>query len=250
MAEDVMVKADSEVVQITLTDTCIQGDLIAYNGTNWVRADADATQTLLGEYIALQAARESGAVINVCRRAYLFDPDAPFTLGGLVYLSATVGKFTPTVPTIANTTTMQVVGKGLSTTRAYLNMDYPHIVVQHELTDTRAATGANYDNFFVADRPMRLIVARFQHRVLGTDAGAVTVTLEKLTGTTALDSGVNMLSTTHNLKATINTPVAIGPSTTVADVRLDSGDRVALLDSGVLTAVAGLVVTAVFVPGL
>ncbi len=59
-----------------------------------------------------------------------------------------------------------------------------------------------------------------------------------------------MLASTFNLKGTADTEQCLGPSATVADARLKPGDRVALKDAGVLTAVAGLSGCATFVEDL
>ena len=78
---------------------------------------------------------------------------------------------------------------------------------------------------------------------LGTDAGAVSLNIEKLTGTRALDEGSAMLSTAFDLKASINV-VRTGTLTTASSVRsLARGDRLALDDAGTLTAVANVTIS-------
>ena len=114
--------------------------------------------------------------------------------------------------------------------------------VKETLRDTEAAGAANYEVFFIADRPYELVEAYEVHRILGTDVGAVTLTVEKLTGTQALGAGVEMLVSTWDLKATINTVVTKAKTATAANAKLAKGDRMALKDTGVLTAVAGVVV--------
>ena len=114
--------------------------------------------------------------------------------------------------------------------------------VKESLRDTEAAAAANYEVFFIADRPYELVEAYEAHRVLGTDVGAVSLTVEKLTGTQALGAGVEMLASAWDLKAIINTVVTKAFTTTAANKKLAKGDRMALKDTGVLTAVAGIVV--------
>ena len=114
--------------------------------------------------------------------------------------------------------------------------------VNVHLKDAEAAGAANYEVVFIADRAYDLIEAYEVHRVLGTDAGAVTLDVEKLTGVQALDAGVSMIASTWNLKAIINTVVTKAKTATAANAKLAKGDRVALKDTGVLTAVAGVVV--------
>ena len=80
------------------------------------------------------------------------------------------------------------------------------------------------------------------HQTAGTDGSAVTLMLEKLTGTTALDSGSDVLSATLSLKATANTVQTGSLSATFPNRNLALGDRLALEDTGVLTSVANVTV--------
>ena len=115
--------------------------------------------------------------------------------------------------------------------------------------DTDAATAANYGMFWIA--PFDCVVVRVDevHATAGTNGGAVTLDVEKLTGTTAEGSGVSVLASTFNLKSTANTVVRIFPSTSVTSnvpqKQLVRGDRLALLTSGTLTAVNNVVVVVI-----
>lgn len=110
------------------------------------------------------------------------------------------------------------------------------------LQGTSAATATNYGIFFIAENPVRLVAVSEVHTTLGTDLGAVTLQIEKLTGTTAPDSGTALLSTAFNLKGTINT-VQYGVLVPSVATILQKGDRLCLKDVGTLTAVAGVNVT-------
>lgn len=127
-----------------------------------------------------------------------------------------------------------------STRRAIQTLVIPPITVS--LPDTTAATAANYGTFFTADRAYRVLSAAEVHLVKGTDGGAVTLNIEKLTGTTAPDSGVTLLSTAFDLKGTINT-VQFGSMVVTDATYLKRGDRLCLKDAGTLTAVAFVNVT-------
>lgn len=114
---------------------------------------------------------------------------------------------------------------------------------------TAAATAANYEVFWVAPADCVLVAAYEAHKVAGSDAGAVTLTLERLSNGVALDSGVAMLDGTFDLKGTANTyqekfPVSTFTSS-LADRAIPKGARVALKDSGTLTAVSHVVLTMV-----
>jgi hypothetical protein len=117
------------------------------------------------------------------------------------------------------------------------------IPVTVSLVSTLPATAANYGNFFIADRAYQITAIRESHTVAGSDAGAVSLEVEKLTGTQALDSGVTTQAAVINLKGTANTVQSATLSATAADLLLAAGDRLALKDTGTLTAVAGLTVT-------
>ena len=126
--------------------------------------------------------------------------------------------------------------------------------VSVRIPDTDAATAAKYGVFFIAPFPCTLVQAQETHAALGTNGSPVTLTIEKLTGTTVKGSGIAMNSTTFNLKATINTvqfmDITSGISTAVTagmlDRTLSRGDRVALLVTGTPTDVNEVVVTLVF----
>lgn len=110
------------------------------------------------------------------------------------------------------------------------------------LKSTEGATAANYGTFFTADKTYNLVSANEVHGTKGTDGSAVSLQIEKLTGTTAAGSGTVLLSTAFNLKGTINT-VQYGALVTTGATVLNSGDRLALKLTGTPTAVADLVAT-------
>lgn len=112
------------------------------------------------------------------------------------------------------------------------------------LVGTSAATAGNYGIFFVATKPCSVKAISEVHTVAGTNASAVTLQVERLQGTEALDAGDLLLATAFNLKGTANT-VQRGVLTSVNKtfLSLQVGDRLALRDSGTLTDVAGVCVT-------
>ena len=99
---------------------------------------------------------------------------------------------------------------------------------------------------FIADTDYELLRAEEVHEVLGTDGSAVTLDIKKCTTTQAAASGTTMLSSTFNLKATVQTTQtktrASGLTTTLANRRVASGNRIALDFGGTMTAVAGVCV--------
>lgn len=111
---------------------------------------------------------------------------------------------------------------------------FEHIRVNFGANAAHGNTSVPVDDYY------EVVEAREAHSVLGTDAGAVTLTVEKLTGTQAPAGGVNTLTTTFNMKSTINTVVKLSRSTTLANIRLSPGDRLGFTFAGVLTALVGV----------
>lgn len=102
-------------------------------------------------------------------------------------------------------------------------------------------------SIFIADTDYELVKVQEVHGTLGTDGSAVTLDVVKCTTTATPAGGTTMLSSTFNLKATINTVVTKAKSTsgltaTLANRRIASGNRIALAFSGTMTAVTGVLV--------
>lgn len=117
------------------------------------------------------------------------------------------------------------------------------VVIVATLNDTAAQTAANYGTIFTAlKRGYDVLVVGEIHGTAGTDAGAVTLQIEKLTGTTAKGSGTNILVTAFDLKSTINTLVKKEGVDLTAKT-LAVGDRLAWKTSGTLTALKDVHIT-------
>lgn len=116
----------------------------------------------------------------------------------------------------------------------------------YTLFGTSPATSGNYSSFFIAPMPITLTGISEVHTVLGTDGSAVTLVVEKLTGTTVPGSGVSVMSNSFNLKGTINTVQNALLSAILPNIQLNTGDRLALKLTGTPTAIANLTVTLTF----
>jgi len=113
-----------------------------------------------------------------------------------------------------------------------------------QLKNTEPATAANYGVFFTAPKDKSYAVASVSeiHGTKGTDGSAVTLQIERLQGTEALDSGDEILATAFDLKGADNTvQYGILKQTDVTVVQ--NGNRLALKDAGTPTSVANLQVT-------
>ena len=124
----------------------------------------------------------------------------------------------------------------------YNNIANKRVFISHTLYGTSGATAANYGVFFIS--PFACTIRGFKevHQTAGTDGSAVTLMLEKLTGTEAPGSGVDVLSTALSLKATANTVQDGTIIATIANKNLAIGERLCLEDTGTLTSVANVTV--------
>lgn len=114
------------------------------------------------------------------------------------------------------------------------------LFVHHTLPGIMPATAGYYSVFLIV--PMACLIIGFKevHSTAGSDAGAVTLDLEKLTGTTAAGSGVSALASTLSLKATANTVQTATLTGTATNRTLAAGHRMALKLTGTPTAVANV----------
>jgi len=111
------------------------------------------------------------------------------------------------------------------------------------LFGTQASTAGNYSVFFTAPFAFTINTITEVHTVLGTDGGAVTLNVEKLIGTTAPASGIELLTSDFDLKGTINTVLDGSLTESIGDTRLEAGDRLALKLTGTPTSVENVTIT-------
>jgi hypothetical protein len=88
------------------------GELVGFNGTDWVLADANGR--VPAEGVALHAATGGGSV-KLARSGVLYDADAPWTAGTDYYVGNTAGAI-ETLPAVSTTlTVIQRLGRAAST---------------------------------------------------------------------------------------------------------------------------------------
>ena len=115
-------------------------------------------------------------------------------------------------------------------------------VITHNLVGAEAATAVNYNHFFIADRSYIINSVLVIFGTKGTDGSAVTLDIYKGTDTVAIGSGTSILTSTIDLKGTINV-INKGALKTGNFITLRQYDRLGLILSGTPTAVANLSVT-------
>ena len=122
------------------------------------------------------------------------------------------------------------------------NFDIDIDFVNKTSTITKAL-GASDLPFFIARHPCEVLWVAESHIVAGTNAGAVTMDIVKLTSGQAVASGVSILTAEFNMKSTANTPVQKEGKDLSPNRQLKPNDRLALKFTGVLTNLTGVQVT-------
>jgi len=123
----------------------------------------------------------------------------------------------------------------------FVDLKNRSMVLSYTLFGATPQTAGNYSSFFIA--PYAMTVTQIQEVHTVTNGGALTLYVEKLTGTTAPASGINLMANTFNLNATANINQTAKLSPTVTVIQLNAGDRLGLVKTGTLTNIANLTVT-------
>lgn len=132
---------------------------------------------------------------------------------------------------------------------SYSNLSEREFLLSHTVYGSDAAVSGNFKTIFTLPFKAALVMVSEVHTTAGTDGSAVTLQIERLTGTTAPGSGTSMLATAFDLKGTANTVVTKKQNTdfvSIASRQFEVGDRVALLTSGTLTSLANVTVVLSF----
>ena len=234
--------------RVLLNGTVTKGDPIGNNGTGYVRSDSDPTAPISCMAFALNSG-VSGDIVPAAKQC-VQQTTTDLTTGGFLFLSATAGRIADAVVGATGKQTQPIgwVVKGAGTELMYLNAELPYEVATGKMALATIITESMAASFFIADRHYRVYGAMERHSVAGTDGSAVTLAVRKLTTGTAKASGVNVLSTTFNLKSTADTSVWLGPSTTAADIVLIPGDALCFATTGTLTSVIDTTVSVYMLP--
>ncbi len=218
-------------VKITLAGTVARGDPLGYS-SGWKVADANAG---IPAVLIAGDGGVSGDVITAYPAA-LVDGVTGATAGNDIYLSDTGGDYTET----KSTTSEQKLGFALSATEMFIWLHR----FEEKLVVARSFAAADVANiFFIA--PFRCRVTRISevHATVAGQAG--TMTVERLQATEAPGSGDDLIATTKiDQEGTINTIQSPTLTGTVADLVLEVGVRLALLQStGSATSLANAVIS-------
>jgi hypothetical protein len=184
------------------------GDLLGFNGTDWVKADSDAG--VAAELMAMVSTSSNGLTIPACKGGVLFDSDAPYTLGAEQYLGDTAGAH-------AATAGLQRIGRAISTSLLAFDLAPRHLAAA--LISLTAATHTipkltAHDVCYVANR-----------------AAGITVTLPDATGSGQRIRIVVGTAITSNALI-VAVPDANNVMCGIAHVAQDGGDTTVAFEAG------------------
>lgn len=120
----------------------------------------------------------------------------------------------------------------------YNNLRGKKVYVYHSLKGTEPQTAGNYGVIWTAPFDCYIQEVNVSWQTAGSASS--TLNVEKLTGTQALDAGVEVFSADLDTTTTANTVTRPTLNSTISNINLSRGDRLALKDGGTLTALVGL----------
>lgn len=124
------------------------------------------------------------------------------------------------------------------------NMDLTGTLTGETVFITHPVDASSVDTqLFISTGAWQVVSVEEAHTVAGNDGGAVTIMVNKCTGTQAPSAGNATLTGTLDLKGAANTVQAGTLTATTADLQLADGDRLCADFTGTLTTLAGGVVT-------
>jgi len=232
-------------VQVTVqaaATAIVKGDLIAFDATGWVKADATLLEP---ELIALESGA-AGAIIKASRMAMVGEryTVATGTVAGVaLYVSALApGEVTETIPTTAGDFRGKV-GKimvaGTATVKPMVLLEVPVLMPVHRFFITVEILAASVDgHIFTAIRPCIVRGVSLICSVAGETSS--TVDVKKIDAVEAPASGTTVLTGAMVLDGTANT-VVNGTLAAVAACTLAAGDGLALDHTGTITSLVGRV---------
>lgn len=119
------------------------------------------------------------------------------------------------------------------------------LVVSEHLNGTQPVTAGNFGVFFVV--PYRCVL-REVRVVWGTASSSGTLQVERLQGTESKDAGDDLLAATVDMSAAADTVTVPALTATTANLQLEVGDRLGLVNGGTLTSGADIAVTVILTP--
>src|SRR2546427_7480111 len=113
MAKAILAAAGVTRITLGAAVTCVTGDFLGWDGTQWTQAKADSR--IPAQFVAMEAQLTAGGVVDVCQEGVLQDTSAPFTVGNDYYLTATAARIGELRAISRTRSTIQRVGQPLGT---------------------------------------------------------------------------------------------------------------------------------------
>jgi hypothetical protein len=133
---------------------------------------------------------------------------------------------TATLNAVTVNTTVNAAADGIRANSVILPGE---MVITVPVTKTDFAAGELNRSIFIADDAWTITSIEEVHNVAEGTATTCTLAVQKMTGTQALNGGINITESAFNLKSTANTVVAGTLSTTSGRTTLADGNRIGLL---------------------
>lgn len=115
MAKPVVIDAQGLTrVKLGAGVTVAVGDLIGFDGTNWVKADADSR--VEPKFLCMEAGK-GGEEVTCCKSGVIYDSDAPYTAGTEQYCGTGAGAHSAAPALSTTMTILQRFGVPLATDR-------------------------------------------------------------------------------------------------------------------------------------
>lgn len=218
-------------------DTTIDGAHTFTTGTGNVSLNGDVTVA-----VDKDIGMSGTGTLTTGTGAVALNGDVTVAADKDIGMSGTATFTTGTGAVALNGTTTVATAKTLAVTDADA-LTVGSVIVPQEMVVTFPLDATSVDgNIFIADDAWVVTSIEEVHSTAGNDGSAVTLMVDKCTGTEAPGSGTDMIQSTLDLKGTANTVQTGTLSATPADYTLADGDRIAIDVSGALTTLAGGIV--------
>ncbi len=143
MAKSLLFAHSIARIQLGAAVTCKTGDLLGYDGTQWIQASADSR--IPANFMAMEARTTPGQIVDVCGEGVMYDDTAPFTAGADQYLQTGTAGAIGALPAISTSlTVIQRIGKAADANSVEFDLDIrgPH-EMRANVTYAPASLAAN-----------------------------------------------------------------------------------------------------------
>jgi hypothetical protein len=207
-----VVQSADTPINIVLAGTVYAGDPVGFNGTGWVEAIGSATAPIAAQLFALEDGVTEGT-IAAARRIVIVEGLAGATLGDMLFLSATAGKFV-----IAAASARQALGYMVSATLGFaeINGERGALAVSRDTADVRPFYSRLYGGYAGCNGE----ALRGYTTVLAAIAAA---TMHGIHGAISFNAGASVAGLAAGIRATLDFAAnTASPTGTYCALQVDS----------------------------